>query len=208
MSSPSAAMPTGSGAPNATFGRASVPGPVTPAARSRSIAAPTRPRRRAACSGGASADRGRATAASAAVGSGAAGTRRLGGRGSTSGSLRHDERARPSRFGRRDGHQRSERLGRLAATPAVRREAGPDGTRRGSRPSRRASASCWCAAIVVGLLLWMARDSVRPFIVGLLLVYLLDIPVRWLAAPRPPADARDPHRVRRRDRDPSSSSWR
>jgi predicted PurR-regulated permease PerM len=36
------------------------------------------------------------------------------------------------------------------------------------------------AAIVVGLLLWMARDSVRPFIVGLLLVYLLDIPVRWL----------------------------
>jgi predicted PurR-regulated permease PerM len=36
------------------------------------------------------------------------------------------------------------------------------------------------AAIVVGLLLWMARDSVRPFVVGLLLVYLLDIPVRWL----------------------------
>ncbi len=36
------------------------------------------------------------------------------------------------------------------------------------------------AAIVVGLLLWMARDSVRPFIVGLLLVYLLDMPVRWL----------------------------
>ena len=30
------------------------------------------------------------------------------------------------------------------------------------------------AAIVVGLLLWMARDSVRPFIVGLLAVYLLD----------------------------------
>ena len=27
----------------------------------------------------------------------------------------------------------------------------------------------------------MARDSVRPFIVGLLFVYLLDPPVRWLA---------------------------
>ena len=27
----------------------------------------------------------------------------------------------------------------------------------------------------------MARDSIRPFIVGLLLVYLLDPPVRWLA---------------------------
>ena len=37
------------------------------------------------------------------------------------------------------------------------------------------------AAIVLGLLFWMARDSVRPFIVGLLFVYLLDPPVRWLA---------------------------
>ena len=37
------------------------------------------------------------------------------------------------------------------------------------------------AAIVIGLLLWMARDSVRPFVVGLLFVYLLDPPVRWLA---------------------------
>ena len=36
------------------------------------------------------------------------------------------------------------------------------------------------AAIVVALILWMARDAVRPFIVGLLLVYLLDPPVRWL----------------------------
>jgi predicted PurR-regulated permease PerM len=37
------------------------------------------------------------------------------------------------------------------------------------------------AAIVAGLVLWMARDSLRPFIVGLLIVYLLDPPVRWLA---------------------------
>lgn len=37
------------------------------------------------------------------------------------------------------------------------------------------------AAAVVGLLFWMARDSLRPFVVGLLLVYLLDPPVRWLA---------------------------
>ncbi len=36
------------------------------------------------------------------------------------------------------------------------------------------------AAIALGLLLWMARDAVRPFVVGLLLVYLLDPPVRWL----------------------------
>jgi predicted PurR-regulated permease PerM len=37
------------------------------------------------------------------------------------------------------------------------------------------------AAIVIGVLLWLARDSVRPFVVGLLFVYLLDPPVRWLA---------------------------
>ena len=37
-----------------------------------------------------------------------------------------------------------------------------------------------CGAIVIGILLWMARDAVRPFVLGLLLVYLLDPPVRWL----------------------------
>lgn len=37
------------------------------------------------------------------------------------------------------------------------------------------------AGLIFGLLLWMARDAVRPFIVGLLFVYLLDPPVRWLA---------------------------
>jgi predicted PurR-regulated permease PerM len=36
------------------------------------------------------------------------------------------------------------------------------------------------AAVVVGLLLWIASDAVRPFVVGLLVVYLLDPPVRWL----------------------------
>src|SRR3954453_7591631 len=36
------------------------------------------------------------------------------------------------------------------------------------------------AGVVLGLILWMARDSIRPFILGLLFVYLLDPPVRWL----------------------------
>jgi predicted PurR-regulated permease PerM len=36
------------------------------------------------------------------------------------------------------------------------------------------------AGIVAGVLLWMASDAVRPFVVGLLFVYLLDPPVRWL----------------------------
>jgi predicted PurR-regulated permease PerM len=41
-------------------------------------------------------------------------------------------------------------------------------------------------AVVFALLLVMAADSVRPFIVGLLFVYLLDPPVRWLARHRVP----------------------
>jgi predicted PurR-regulated permease PerM len=36
------------------------------------------------------------------------------------------------------------------------------------------------SAVVLGLVLAMAADSVRPFIVGLIFVYLLDPPVRWL----------------------------
>jgi predicted PurR-regulated permease PerM len=35
--------------------------------------------------------------------------------------------------------------------------------------------------IVLGVLLWLASEAVRPFVVGLLVVYLLDPPVRWLA---------------------------
>lgn len=36
------------------------------------------------------------------------------------------------------------------------------------------------AVVIIGLIFWMARDTIRPFILGLLFVYLLDPPVRWL----------------------------
>ena len=52
--------------------------------------------------------------------------------------------------------------------------------RHGSPPLSPRVAVLVVAAIVLGLLLWMARDSVRPFLIGLLLVYLLDIPLRRL----------------------------
>jgi predicted PurR-regulated permease PerM len=58
--------------------------------------------------------------------------------------------------------------------------ASPSGAPRFSNLSPRVAVLV-VAAIVVGVLLWMARDAVRPFIVGLLFVYLLDPPVRWLA---------------------------
>jgi predicted PurR-regulated permease PerM len=41
-------------------------------------------------------------------------------------------------------------------------------------------------AVLLAVLLSMAADSVRPFIVGLLFVYLLDPPVRWLVRLRVP----------------------
>jgi predicted PurR-regulated permease PerM len=41
-------------------------------------------------------------------------------------------------------------------------------------------------AVILGLVLAMAADAVRPFIVGLLFVYLLDPPVRWLVRLRVP----------------------
>jgi len=56
----------------------------------------------------------------------------------------------------------------------------PPGQRRFAPLSPRVAVLI-AAAVVVGLILWMARDSVRPFIIGLLFVYLLDPPVRWLA---------------------------
>ncbi|HET7574140.1 MAG TPA: AI-2E family transporter, partial [Solirubrobacterales bacterium] len=42
------------------------------------------------------------------------------------------------------------------------------------------------AAVVVGVVLWIGRQAVSPFVVGLLLVYLLDPPVEWLARRRVP----------------------
>jgi len=55
-----------------------------------------------------------------------------------------------------------------------------DGRRRLAPLSPRV-AVLLAAAVATALVLWMARDSLRPFIVGLLVVYLLDPPVRWLA---------------------------
>ena len=67
----------------------------------------------------------------------------------------------------------------LPPPPFLDAAAGP-GARRFAPLSPRV-AILIAAAFIIGLILWMARDSVRPFIIGLLFVYLLDPPVRWLA---------------------------
>jgi predicted PurR-regulated permease PerM len=67
----------------------------------------------------------------------------------------------------------------LPAAPFVNATAGPGESR--FVPLSPRVAVLIAAAIVAGLVLWMARDSIRPFILGLLFVYLLDPPVRWLA---------------------------
>jgi predicted PurR-regulated permease PerM len=66
----------------------------------------------------------------------------------------------------------------LPPPPFIDPTAGPD-ERRFAPLSPRVTVLV-AAAIVAGLVLWMARDSIRPFILGLLFVYLLEPPVRWL----------------------------
>jgi predicted PurR-regulated permease PerM len=66
----------------------------------------------------------------------------------------------------------------LPPPPFVNVNAGPDESR--FVPLSPRVVVLIAAAAIAGLVLWMARDSIRPFILGLLFVYLLDPPVRWL----------------------------
>jgi predicted PurR-regulated permease PerM len=66
----------------------------------------------------------------------------------------------------------------LPPPPFIDPRAGP-GERRFAPFSPRVGVLV-AATVVAGLVLWMARDSIRPFILGLLFVYLLEPPVRWL----------------------------
>jgi len=66
----------------------------------------------------------------------------------------------------------------LPPPPFVNANAGPGESR--FVPLSPRVALLIAAAAVAGLVLWMARDTIRPFILGLLFVYLLDPPVRWL----------------------------
>ena len=104
------------------------------------------------------------------------------GTGSTSGSLPHDGRPRPSRIdpdGGADGGRDRRRDGRPPTAPFL--QPAVDGAPPRFVPLSPRVAVLLVAAAVLGLLLWMARDSVRPFIIGLLLVYLLDGPVHRLS---------------------------
>jgi predicted PurR-regulated permease PerM len=66
----------------------------------------------------------------------------------------------------------------LPPPPFVNSLAGPTDSR--FVPISPRVAVLIAAGLIAGLVLWMARDSIRPFILGLLFVYLLDPPVRWL----------------------------
>ena len=199
MSSPSAAIADRSGAPNASRGRSgSAPRRRRPLDRrpaetgTRQLASTAASQASAASRAARGAahrhrrDDGRRRAASAAAARvDRRWTRRLGIGRSTSGSL-------PARWTSPPGLRLAS-----AAGGHPRRSAAPGVGTRSRRPHRSSPqpsdgspprfaplsprvAVLIVAAIVVGLLLWMARDSVRPFVLGLLLVYLLDIPVRRL----------------------------
>jgi predicted PurR-regulated permease PerM len=77
---------------------------------------------------------------------------------------------------------------RWAATlpPAPFAVRDPDGATRRFAPLSPRVAILIGAAVILGFVLAMAADSVRPFIIGLLFVYLLDPPVRWLVRARVP----------------------
>jgi predicted PurR-regulated permease PerM len=72
----------------------------------------------------------------------------------------------------------------LPPAPFVNPES--DGSARRFAPLSPRVAVLIAAAAVLAFVLAMAADSVRPFIVGLLFVYLLDPPVRWLVRLRVP----------------------
>lgn len=72
----------------------------------------------------------------------------------------------------------------LPPPPFVDPEA--DGSTRRFAPLSPRVAILIGAAVVFGFVLAMAADAVRPFIVGLLFVYLLDPPIRWLVRLRVP----------------------
>lgn len=87
------------------------------------------------------------------------------------------EPARPG-SGAVEGQASSDWVASLPPPPFVVKPA--DGSPPRFAPLSPRVAVLAVAAFVVGVLLWMAQDSVRPFIIGLLSVYLLDIPIRWL----------------------------
>jgi len=67
----------------------------------------------------------------------------------------------------------------LPPAPFVERRATPDGRR--LRPPSPRVALVLFATVVVGTLLYAGREALSPFVVGLLLVYLLDPPVERLS---------------------------
>jgi predicted PurR-regulated permease PerM len=87
-----------------------------------------------------------------------------------------EEPARPVTDGQPD--QASDWVASLPPPPFINANAGPGESR--FVPLSPRVAVLIAAAVLAGLVLWMARDSIRPFILGLLFVYLLDPPVRWL----------------------------
>ena len=80
------------------------------------------------------------------------------------------------------GDTRAGRRGETAGASPVHPP--PDGSR--LRPPTPRVALVIAAAVVVGFLLYLGRDAVGPFVVGLLLVYLLHPAVEWLSRHRVP----------------------
>jgi predicted PurR-regulated permease PerM len=86
----------------------------------------------------------------------------------------------PAELAPEDAAQRAARWAASLPPPPFVDTSGADGHRRFTPLSPRVAVLI-AAGVFLAILLLMAQDSVRPFVVGLLFVYLLDPPVRWLA---------------------------
>ncbi len=86
----------------------------------------------------------------------------------------------PAELAPEDAAQRAARWAASLPPPPFVDMSGPGDHRRFTPLSPRVAVLI-AAGIFLAALFLMAQDSVRPFIIGLLFVYLLDPPVRWLA---------------------------
>ncbi|HEY6058085.1 MAG TPA: AI-2E family transporter [Candidatus Limnocylindrales bacterium] len=97
---------------------------------------------------------------------------------------RIEELAPASAEGPEGGGQSADPRVRPGAAPSIERPIPGGGGR--LRPPTPRVALLLLSAVVVGFLLFLGRDALSPFVVGLLIVYLLDPPVERLARLRLP----------------------
>jgi predicted PurR-regulated permease PerM len=95
--------------------------------------------------------------------------------------------ASPARAGRRGRGQATSHGDASPAESAVAQTPAAPASRRRLRTPTPRVALLIATAILLGVVLYMGRAALTPFLIGLVLVYILDPPVRWLVRRGVPA---------------------